>query len=126
MSETRPSSAGKGAPQWERGWRIGYRHTDLLRSLRCVITRHDWKVNERGTQRVCERCWTAQDRAPQGCPGKCIAHIDCTSDDLGCNYPEPHIHGFACDKTCSRCHGRGIPVSDPENHPNHENWRTRA
>ena len=26
--------------------------------------------------------------------------------DSGCTYPEPHRHGFACDKTCQVCEGR--------------------
>lgn len=54
----------------------------------------------------------------------CIAHIDCGGMP-GCNYPEPHIHGFACDKTCDYCHGRGVPVYDPESHPDHAEWKDR-
>lgn len=29
---------------------------------------------------------------------------DCQGDK-GCTYPEPHGHGFACDKTCKECRG---------------------
>lgn len=29
---------------------------------------------------------------------------DCAGQ--GCKYPEPHRHGFACDKECEVCHGR--------------------
>lgn len=55
----------------------------------------------------------------------CVAHIDCVGIP-GCNYPEPHIHGFTCDKTCAYyCHGKGVPVYDPENHPNHKEWQGR-
>lgn len=40
----------------------------------------------------------------------------------GCGYPEAHDHGFACDKTCVYCRAEGIPVYDPEAHPNHREW----
>jgi hypothetical protein len=47
----------------------------------------------------------------------CSPSIDC--DTVGCNYQEPHYHGFACDNGCAYCHGKRVPVMDPENHPNH-------
>lgn len=30
---------------------------------------------------------------------------DCTDIHNGCFYPEPHKHGFACDRTCKECYG---------------------
>lgn len=41
-----------------------------------------------------------------------VAEISCL-DGNGCEYPEPHDHGFACDKTCL-CEGHGFPVSRHE------------
>lgn len=29
---------------------------------------------------------------------------DCNGQ--GCEYPEPHRHGFACDRSCEECGGR--------------------
>jgi hypothetical protein len=52
----------------------------------------------------------------------CIAEIECTNETPGCTYPEPHDHGLDCDKTCAYCHGQGVPVKDPENHPRHKEW----
>ena len=31
---------------------------------------------------------------------------DCAPDNANCKYPEPHHHGFACDKTCRDCQGQ--------------------
>ena len=31
---------------------------------------------------------------------------DCTNDNETCTYQEPHVHGFACDKTCTVCAAR--------------------
>lgn len=31
---------------------------------------------------------------------------DCVMNNELCTYPEPHKHGFACDKTCPECHGK--------------------
>ena len=58
------------------------------------------------------------------CPSgvTCCTEIECESAP-GCTYPEPHFHGFICDKTCTYCHGKGVPVIDPENHPNHVEWQ---
>lgn len=57
------------------------------------------------------------------CPGVCLAPIDCDNGMPGCDYPEPHTHGFACDKTCAYCHGQGVPVYDTDNHPDHKEWK---
>lgn len=38
---------------------------------------------------------------------------DCTDIHNGCFYPEPHKHGFACDRSCNECHGHCHP-SCPE------------
>lgn len=47
---------------------------------------------------VCTRC-TALDE--HGC-----RDLACTCEcDKGCDYQEPHKHGFACDKACE-CEGR--------------------
>lgn len=105
-------------------WRLNPRRGDWLRTLRCLLTGHRWEMNKFETQQICYRCLTVEDLR-RSCPGTCIAHIDCENDVPGCKYPEPHIHGFDCDKSCSVCGGRGIPVSDPENHPNHREWRGR-
>lgn len=56
-------------------------------------------------------------------PGACITNQDC--HDPRCRYPEPHKHSFACDKTCA-CLGRGYGVDDPENHPNHRQWKAQC
>lgn len=50
----------------------------------------------------------------------CITMQDCHHPL--CRYPEPHRHGFDCDKTCD-CKGRGYKVIDPERHPDHVEWR---
>ena len=55
------------------------------------------------------------------CRYRCAARIDCHT--VGCNYQEPHEHGFDCDKTCAYCHGKAVPVIDPENHPNHIEYK---
>ncbi|GHG10049.1 hypothetical protein [Streptomyces hydrogenans] len=41
------------------------------------------------------------DRPTRKLPARC----DADTDTDGCNYREPHKHGFACDKTCDTCHG---------------------
>lgn len=42
-------------------WRISPKRGDWLRTVRCVLTGHDWTVNQHGTQQVCFRCWTVDD-----------------------------------------------------------------
>lgn len=60
------------------------------------------------------------------CKFGCIAPIECEGGMPGCTYTEAHDHGFACDKTCVYCHGKGVPIYDPENHPNHREWRATS
>jgi hypothetical protein len=50
--------------RWGRGWRIGPKRFDWLRTLRCLLIGHQWQVNPRSTQRSCPRCWIAQDAHP--------------------------------------------------------------
>ena len=54
--------------------------------------------------------------------GKCLCVVSIDCDTAGCNYQEPHYHGFDCDKSCAYCHGKGVPVMDPEECPNHAEW----
>lgn len=34
-------------------------------------------------------------------PKDCTWGVDCTPGTENCRYPDPHIHGFACDDTCA-------------------------
>jgi hypothetical protein len=45
-------------------WRLGPKRWDWARSIRCLLTGHEWDANPRGNQRVCYRCWTVVDRLP--------------------------------------------------------------
>ena len=49
-------------PMPDARWRVGSRRGDWARSIRCLLTRHDWQVNRRSGQQVCPRCWTVVDR----------------------------------------------------------------
>lgn len=44
-----------------RRWTLSPRRGDMLRRIRCALTGHRWETNPRETQRMCPRCWTAEE-----------------------------------------------------------------
>lgn len=46
-------------------WTLGQKRGDSLRRVRCLLTGHDWSLNQRKTQKVCPRCWTVVELSDQ-------------------------------------------------------------